>query len=91
MGTPRTWYAPSGLRLNCRLTANPYDSIGQRNRFVQPGDERAEIARRHLAGRLAENLRSPYSGPKFMVLELEPGALAGVYGEVRYPTPFDMF
>ena len=38
--------------------------------------------------RQAERLRSPYSGPAFMALELVPGALEGVEGEVRYPPPF---
>jgi putative acetyltransferase len=37
---------------------------------------------------LAERLRSPFSGPAFMALELVPGALEGVAGEVRYPPPF---
>lgn len=38
------------------------------------------------AGRAA-NLRAPFSGPAFMALELESGALAGG-GEVRYPPAF---
>jgi putative acetyltransferase len=37
---------------------------------------------------LAERLQAPYSGPAFMALELVPGALANVTGEVRYPPPF---
>lgn len=37
---------------------------------------------------LAERLRSPFPGPHFMALELVPGALDGVVGEVRYPPPF---
>lgn len=37
---------------------------------------------------LAERLKSPYSGPAFMAVELAPGALEGVVGEVRYPPPF---
>jgi putative acetyltransferase len=37
---------------------------------------------------MAERLRSPYSGPAFMAVELVPGALEGVEGEVRYPPPF---
>jgi putative acetyltransferase len=40
---------------------------------------------------LAEPLRSIYSGPSFMALELEAGALEGVSGEVRYPPPFQAF
>jgi putative acetyltransferase len=39
----------------------------------------------------AERLTSPYSGPNFMALELEQGALEGVEGDVRYPPPFGMF
>ena len=39
---------------------------------------------------LAERLQSPFPGPHFMALELVPGALAGVEGEVRYPPPFGM-
>jgi putative acetyltransferase len=38
---------------------------------------------------LAGRLRSPYSGPAFMAIELVPGALEGVEGEVRYPPPFE--
>lgn len=37
---------------------------------------------------MAERLKSPFSGPAFMALELVPGALEGVEGEVRYPPPF---
>jgi putative acetyltransferase len=39
---------------------------------------------------LAERLQAPFSGPSFMALELVPGALAGVTGEVRYPPPFGL-
>jgi len=40
---------------------------------------------------LAANLESPYSGkPAFMALELVPGALAGVAGQVKYPPPFNV-
>ena len=38
--------------------------------------------------KMAERLKSPYSGPAFMAVELMPGALEGVEGEVRYPPPF---
>ena len=37
---------------------------------------------------LADRLRSPYSRPAFMAIELVPGALDGVTGEVVYPPPF---
>jgi putative acetyltransferase len=37
---------------------------------------------------LAERLRSPFPGPHFMALELVPGALDGLEGDVRYPPPF---
>src|SRR5262249_31337828 len=40
---------------------------------------------------LAARLRSPYSGPACMALELVPGALEGVEGDVRYPPPFTNF
>lgn len=39
---------------------------------------------------LAEPLQAPFSGPSFMALELVPGALADVTGEVRYPPPFGL-
>jgi putative acetyltransferase len=39
---------------------------------------------------LAKRLKSPFSGPSFMALELTPGALAGVTGEVCYPPPFGL-
>jgi putative acetyltransferase len=42
------------------------------------------------SARLAERLKAPFSGPAFMALELVPGALAGVCGEVRYPPPFGL-
>jgi putative acetyltransferase len=38
----------------------------------------------------AERLKAPFSGPAFMALELVPGALTDVAGEVRYPTPFGL-
>jgi putative acetyltransferase len=41
------------------------------------------------SAKMAVRLRSPFSGPAFMALELVPGALDGVEGEVRYPPPFD--
>ena len=41
------------------------------------------------SARPAERLKSPYSGPAFMAIELVPGALVGVEGEVRYPPPFE--
>lgn len=37
------------------------------------------------------HLGSPYAGPAFMGLDLRPGFLAGLRGEVRYPEPFSMF
>jgi putative acetyltransferase len=42
------------------------------------------------SAQLAERLKAPFSGPAFMALELVPGALADVTGEVRYPTPFGL-
>ena len=42
------------------------------------------------SAKLAEPLRSPYAGPAFMALELEPGALKGIAGDVRYPPPFEL-
>jgi putative acetyltransferase len=38
----------------------------------------------------AKNLRSPFSGEACMALELEPGALKGVVGTVRYPAAFGL-
>ena len=42
------------------------------------------------SAQLAERLKAPFSGPAFMALELMPGALADVAGEVRYPPPFGL-
>ena len=42
------------------------------------------------SARLAERLQAPFSGPAFMALELVPGALADVAGQVRYPPPFGL-
>ncbi len=43
------------------------------------------------SARLAEPLQAPFSGRQsFMAMELVPGALAGVAGEVRYPPPFGL-
>ena len=41
------------------------------------------------SAKMAEPLKSPYSGPAFMAMELVADALKGVEGEVRYPPPFD--
>ena len=38
---------------------------------------------------LAEPLHSPYSGPAFMAVELVPGSLEGVEGDVTYSPPFE--
>lgn len=40
------------------------------------------------SARLAERLTAPFSGDAFMALELSPGALEDVEGEVAYPPPF---
>lgn len=40
------------------------------------------------SAKLAERLESPFTGPAFLALELVPGALEGVEGEVRYAPPF---
>jgi putative acetyltransferase len=40
------------------------------------------------SAKLAERLAAPYSGDKFMALELLPGTLDDVVGEVKYPPPF---
>lgn len=40
------------------------------------------------SAKLAERLKSPFSGPAFMAVELVPDALEGIEGEVRYPPPF---
>lgn len=42
------------------------------------------------SARIAERLKSPFSGPAFMALGLVPGALGGVTGEIRYPPPFEL-
>lgn len=42
------------------------------------------------SARSAEKLQAPFSGAYFMALELVPGALEGVAGEVRYPPPFGL-
>jgi putative acetyltransferase len=42
------------------------------------------------SSRLAERLKAPFSGPAFMALELVPGALENVAGQVRYPPPFGL-
>jgi putative acetyltransferase len=39
------------------------------------------------SARLAERLKAPFAGESFMALELVPGALQGVVGDVRYPPP----
>jgi putative acetyltransferase len=41
------------------------------------------------SAKLAEPLKSPYSGPSFMAVELLTNALQGIEGEVRYPPPFE--
>ena len=37
---------------------------------------------------LARPLRSPFHGEHWMAMELTPGALTGLAGDVRYPPPF---
>jgi putative acetyltransferase len=37
---------------------------------------------------LTRRLHSPFTGDAFMALELQPGALDGVAGDVRYPAAF---
>jgi putative acetyltransferase len=40
------------------------------------------------SAKLTERLKAPFSGEAFMALELVPGALEGIEGEVQYPPPF---
>ena len=40
---------------------------------------------------LAAQLESKYAGEAFMALEIMPGALDDVTGEVKYPPPFEAF
>ncbi len=40
------------------------------------------------SAQLGRRVASPYSGPSWMALELEPGALDGVSGAVQYPAAF---
>jgi putative acetyltransferase len=42
------------------------------------------------SAKLAEPLRAAFSGPAFMAVELVPGALSDVAGEVRYLPPFGL-
>jgi putative acetyltransferase len=39
---------------------------------------------------LARPLKAPFSGESFMAVELVPGALHGVAGEILYPPPFGL-
>jgi putative acetyltransferase len=43
------------------------------------------------SSQVAAHLKSPYAGAAFMGLELKPGALTSLQGQVRYPKAFDMF
>jgi putative acetyltransferase len=43
------------------------------------------------SAKMAERLKSAFSGPAFMAAELTPGVLESVEGEVRYPPPFASF
>lgn len=40
---------------------------------------------------LADGAEIPWQGPNFMALELEPGALSGFRGPLRYPQAFSAF
>ena len=42
------------------------------------------------SAKLAEPLRSSYSGPAFMAVELVPDARRDIEGEVRYPPSFEV-
>jgi putative acetyltransferase len=42
------------------------------------------------SAKLADRLKSPFSGPAFMAVELLLNALVGVTGEVKYPPPFGL-
>jgi putative acetyltransferase len=61
---------------------------GRGHRAVVVLGDAAYYPRFGFSAALAGRLRSPFPGPHFMALELVPGALAGVEGEVRYPPPF---
>jgi putative acetyltransferase len=51
--------------------------------------EPAYYSRFGFSAALAANLRSRYNGHAWMALELRPGALANVSGDVRYPKDFN--
>jgi putative acetyltransferase len=63
-------------------------SVDQGHRIVLVVGHPAYYPRFNFSAQLAKALTSPYAGDSFMALELVPGALQGVSGEVRYPEPF---
>jgi putative acetyltransferase len=63
-------------------------ALGEGHRIVIVLGHRHYYPRFGFSAELACPLASPYAGESFMALELVPGALAGVAGEVRYPPPF---
>jgi putative acetyltransferase len=63
----------------------------QGHRIVLVVGHPAYYPRFGFSAELATKLNSPYAGDSFMALELAPGALQGVGGEVQYPGPFSAF
>ncbi len=71
------------------LTRQGIDACRQRGaRIVIVLGHQEYYPRFGFSAELARPLESPYAGPLFMALELAPGALAGVGGQVEYPPPF---
>lgn len=83
-----------------------YQRMGIGSRLIQNGLQRCREAGHRIAivlghpsyyprfgfsPELASQLQSKYAGEAFMALELVPGALKDVAGEVRYSPPFEEF
>ena len=66
-------------------------AVDQGHRIVLVVGHPTYYPRFGFSAQLAKVLTSPYAGDSFMALELVPGALQGVSGEVQYPEPFAAF
>ena len=93
---PALALAPMAVKPGCQRR-------GSGSRLVEEGLQQAREAGRRIvlvlghpdfyprfgfSATLAEPLLSPYTGEASMALELETGALNGIDGQVRYPSPF---
>ena len=82
--------ADAFYRRDYRVVATDINEAGLAAAAVIVLGHEAFYPRFGFSAELARRLDAPFRSDAFMALELQPGALAGVRGAVRYPAAFGL-